>query len=72
MNDNAYEIDLLEDCQVSATFNVCDLSPYEYDIDSKMIHTKEKGDDEIWSDNNDVIYKGPVTRTQARKLQDDV
>ena len=31
VNDNAHKIDLLGDFQVSATFNVTDLSPYEDD-----------------------------------------
>jgi len=31
VNDNVYNIDLPCDCQVSAMFNVSDLSPYEYD-----------------------------------------
>ena len=31
VNDNTYKIDLPSDYQVSATFNVSDLSPYEDD-----------------------------------------
>jgi len=31
VNDNAYKIDLLGDYQVSNTFNISDLSPYEDD-----------------------------------------
>jgi len=31
VNDNTYKIDLRGDYQVSATFNVLDLSPYEDD-----------------------------------------
>lgn len=72
VNDNEYKIDLAGDCQVSTTFTVCDLSPCKPDVDSRMNHAKERGDDRNQNDNDDVSYKGPVTRAQARRLQEDV
>lgn len=41
VNDNAYKIELPGDYQLSATFNVCDLSPYEFNVDSRMNHVEE-------------------------------
>lgn len=72
VNDNEYKIDLAGDYQVSTAFTVCDLSPYKPDIDSRMNHAKERGDDRNQNDNNDISYRGPVTRAQARRLQEDV
>jgi len=39
VNDNAYKIDLLGHYQVSATFNVSDLSPYEDDDNLANLRT---------------------------------
>ena len=36
INDNAYKIDLLGEYNVSATFNVYGLSPFDMDADSRM------------------------------------
>ena len=47
INDNAYKIDLLGEYDVSATFNVTDLSPFNFNIvaDSRMNHLEEGGND---------------------------
>ncbi|KAL3513224.1 hypothetical protein ACH5RR_025941 [Cinchona calisaya] len=47
INDNAYKLDLPGDYQVSATFNVTDLSPFVFDIgdDSWTNPAKGEGDD---------------------------
>ncbi|WP_198155485.1 hypothetical protein, partial [Candidatus Burkholderia verschuerenii] len=51
INDNAYKIDLPGEYNVSATFNVTDLSPFEFSdyemVDSRTNPLKERGDDVI-------------------------
>ena len=39
VNDNAYKVDLLGDYNVSATFNVKDLTPYLHDDDDSDLRT---------------------------------
>ena len=45
INDNAYKIELPGEYGVSATFNVADLSPFDFDvgIDSRTNHLEEGG-----------------------------
>ena len=45
INDNAYKIDLPDEYSVSATFNVVDLSPFNFDIgaDLRMNHCEKGG-----------------------------
>jgi len=48
VNDNAYKIDLLDDYNVSATFNVLDLSPYlddTYQADLRTNLLQQQEDD---------------------------
>jgi hypothetical protein len=48
VNDNAYNVDLLGDYNVSATFNVKDLTPYLDDIDDTDLrtnHSQPEADD---------------------------
>ena len=47
INDNAYKIDLPGEYGVSATFNVADLSPFDFDVgaDSRTNHFEEGGND---------------------------
>lgn len=48
VNDNAHKLDLPGDYGVSATFNVSDLSPFEFDtssLDSRTNPSKEGGND---------------------------
>ena len=47
MNDNAYKLDLPGEYNVSATFNVFDLSPFDVGDDSRMNLFEEGGNDEI-------------------------
>lgn len=45
VGDNAYKIDLLCEYNVSAIFNVSDLSPFDIGDDSWANHLQEKGND---------------------------
>ena len=47
INDNAYKIDLKGEYNVSGTFNVADLSPFDVgdELDSRTNHPKEGGND---------------------------
>lgn len=46
IKDNAYKIDLPSEYNISSTFNVVDLSPYDVGEDLRMNPLEEKGDDE--------------------------
>ena len=47
INDNAYKLDLLGEYNVSATFNVCDLSPFDAgEVDLRMNPFEERRNDE--------------------------
>jgi len=49
INDNAYKVDLPGDYQVSATFNVSDLSPYEDDdtLSNLRANFVQQGEDDV-------------------------
>ena len=48
INDNAYKVDLLGDYEVSATFNVADLSPFYPDTSPPNLRIKsfQQGEDD--------------------------
>ena len=45
INDNTYKLDLLGEYDVSATFNVTDLSPFDVGDDLRANHFQEEGND---------------------------
>ncbi|KAH9744213.1 Endonuclease [Citrus sinensis] len=57
INDNAYKLDLPGEYNVSATFNVSDLSPFDVGEDSRTNPFEERGNG------------GPITRARAKKMQ---
>ena len=77
INDNAYKIDLPGEYNVSATFNVINLSLFNFDIgvDSRMNHLKEGGNDatKVPSKpiklNNFLYYERPMTRVRTKKFK---
>ncbi|KAH9686183.1 Endonuclease [Citrus sinensis] len=76
INDNAYKLDLPGEYNVSATFNVSDLSPFDVGEDSRTNPFEERGNDENHQGNTIKassdplhIHGGPITRTRAKKMQ---
>ena len=45
INDNAYKLDLPHECNVSATFNVTSLSPFDVGDGLRTNHFQEEGND---------------------------
>lgn len=80
VNDNAYKLDLPGEFNVSATFNVSDLSPYVGELDSRTNPLEEEGND---GDTPKLFYKdkkmdpliiqsGPITRARAKKIKESM
>ena len=80
INDNAYKLDLSGEYNVSATFNIFDLSPFDVGVDLRINPLQEEGNDEIkdktitstWDEAySDPIQVpvGPVTRVRAKKFK---
>ena len=70
INDNAYKLDLLGECNVSATFNVTDLSLFDVGDDLRTNHFQEEGNDEgmarEWRADLLEIPLGPMTQDRAK------
>ena len=82
INDNAYKIDLPGEYNVSATFNVSDLSPFDMDADSRTNLFEEGGNDTCsggqighsstrGQDGDFSMPVGPITRARAKRLRED-
>jgi hypothetical protein len=73
INDNAYKLDLPGEYNVSATFNVIDLSPFDVGGDLRANPFQEEGNDgDQGTTSKDFIQVpiGPVTRARAKKFKD--
>ena len=73
INDNTYKLDLPDEYNVSASFNVSDLSPFDVGEDSRT-NPFEWGNDENHQENiikasSDChIHGGPITRAKQAAL----
>jgi hypothetical protein len=73
INDNAYKLDLPGEYNISATFNVFDLSLFDVGDDSRSNPFEERGNDE----NQQALLKdplhvpvGPITRARSKKIKE--
>ena len=73
INDNAYKLDLPGEYNISAIFNVSDLSPFDVSDDSRTNPFEERGNDE----NQQAPFKdplhvpvGPITRARSKKIKE--
>jgi hypothetical protein len=73
INDNAYKLDLPGEYNISATFNVSDLSLFDVGDDSRSNPFEEKGNDE----NQQALLKDPlhvpvgsITRARSKKIKE--
>ncbi|XP_040938023.1 uncharacterized protein [Gossypium hirsutum] len=78
INDNSYKLDLPGEYNVSATFNVADLSFYDIGDDLGTNRFEERGNDtttppELSAANEDPLKLpvGPITRARAKRFEDE-
>ena len=76
INDNAYKLDHPDDYNVSAIFNVFNISLFDVDEDLRTNPFKERGNDENYQGNTVKtstdhlhIHEGPIIRARAKKVQ---
>ena len=71
INDNAYKFDLLGEYNISATYNVSDLSPFDVGDNSRMNPFEERGNDENQQVLKDPLHipVGPITGAISKKDQ---
>ena len=72
INDNAYKLDLPGEYNISATFNVFDLSPFDVGDDSRTNPFEERGNDENHKAFKDPLYVpiGPITKARSKKIKE--
>ena len=71
INDNAYKIDLPGEYNVSATFNVSDLSLFDVGGDSRSNLFEERGNDTAAQVTDPFeMPRGPITRARAKKFKE--
>ncbi|GKV11007.1 hypothetical protein SLEP1_g22296 [Rubroshorea leprosula] len=77
INDNAYKLELPGEYNVSATFNISDLSPFDVGDDLRTNPFEERGndgnqDDSISTMSCDPLHTqgGPVTQARVKKIRE--
>ena len=71
INDTAYKLELLSDYNISATFNVSNLSPFDVGDNSRMNPFEESGNDENQLAFKDPLHVpvGPITRARSKMIK---
>ena len=71
INDNAYKLELPGEYNISATYNVSDLSPFDVGDDSRTNPFEERGNDENLQAFKDPLHVplGPITRARSKKIK---
>ena len=72
INDNAYKLDLPGEYNISATFIVFYLSPFDVGDDSRTNPFKERGNDENQQEFKDPLHVpvGPITKVRSKKIKE--
>ena len=72
INDNAYKLDLPGENNISATFNVSDLSPFDVGDDSRTNPFEERGNDENHKTFKDLLHVlvGSITKVRSKKIKE--
>nr|XP_023887116.1 uncharacterized protein LOC111999228 [Quercus suber] len=72
INNNAYKLDLPGEYNISATFNVSDLSPFDVGDDSRTNPFEERGNDENQQAFKDPLHVpvGPITKARSKKIKE--
>ena len=72
INDNAYKLDLPGQYNISVTFNVSDLSPFDVGDNLRTNHFKERGNDENQQALNDPLHVlvGLITKARSKKIKE--
>ena len=72
INDNAYKLDLLGEYNISVTFNVSDLSPFDVGDNSRTNPFEKRGNDENQQAFKDPLHVpvGPITKARSKKIKE--
>ena len=72
INDNAYKLDLPGENNISATFNVSDLSPFDVGEDSRTNPFEERGNDENHKTFKDLLHVPVrlITKVRSKKIKE--
>ena len=72
INDNVYKLDLPGEYNISATFNVSDLSPFDVGDDLRTNPFEERGNDENQQAFRDPLHVpvGSITRARSKKIKE--
>ena len=69
INDNTYKLDLPGEYNISATFNIFYLSPFDVGDDSRMNPFEERGNDENYKEFKDPLHVPvrPIAKARSKK-----